>query len=898
MKSRTRKLAWLLSATMVITSVNPGMMAMASEETDVIEQMVEETTDPVVEEEAVPVEEYLEEAEVSEDEEIEEEITIAEPEEEQILMAGEQLGEEIAVYADGTQAELSEVEKMESVIKGTWDKTGTVTIQTDENEETSWYKFVVPEDGKYKVLQGNPEIYKLYKESEGDAEELIPAGDNDCIKAKKGEIYYFGFSGCNDDGQYTWETELKKMTEIANISNVQIFRTELVAEKEDLGIEGTKITLQYEDNTAETLEFEDTNWVEDSNGNYVKACFSKDGEDIDEDNDPETGEYDLYFTIDGQKYTSDDWKITYTDIEHATFVDEKQLKVGENKNISSSKYWSMYDWYTFKPEQTGRYYFSGADDADLYVWQKIDGTLMKIAYSSNVFKAEKGITYYVAIQGAFNEYYEDKAEDIYEQDVTLVFSENVTGIKIQPTKTEFYERVYEPHVVGTAEVTYASGEPGTIELKNEYRTDWVDDEQIDYVTDQYNNRYWVRLQKKDTGEWFLAHSRLEAGTYIVHMQLTDDTSIDAEPYEITIKNWPTPVTDPTIPVTAMGLGKNYNVEVNEKNNSAWFKYTPQADMTVRYQARSTETDSEYDTVGEIYDESGIRVSEGDDTDDSMNFMVEYKLGAGRTYYFKARLYEIFETGKFLVSLNIVDHSHAYTEERKEATCTAAGYTQQKCNVCGEVKAGSYAVIPAKGHSFGNYQITTQPTVLAEGVQTRTCTVCGYTENAAAGKLAANVTLSSSTLPLQVKQSVSLAKLIIAMTTGDRLVSCTTSNKKIATVNNAGKVTGKKAGKAKITMNFASGLSKTVTVKVQKAKVATSKITNVPGKITLKVKKTYKLSPVIAPITTKDKASYKSANKKVATVAKNGKITAKKAGKTTITVKVGKKTKKVKVTITK
>ena len=56
--------------------------------------------------------------------------------------------------------------------------------------------------------------------------------------------------------------------------------------------------------------------------------------------------------------------------------------------------------------------------------------------------------------------------------------------------------------------------------------------------------------------------------------------------------------------------------------------------------------------------------------------------------------------------------------------------------------------------------------------------------------------------------------------------------------------------------------------------------------------------MIAPITTKDKASYKTVNKKIAAVAKNGKITAKKAGKTTITVKVGKKTKKVKVTVTK
>ena len=62
------------------------------------------------------------------------------------------------------------------------------------------------------------------------------------------------------------------------------------------------------------------------------------------------------------------------------------------------------------------------------------------------------------------------------------------------------------------------------------------------------------------------------------------------------------------------------------------------------------------------------------------------------------------------------------------------------------------------------------------------------------------------------------------------------------------------------------------------------------------KKTYKLTPVITPITTKDKATYKTANKKIATVSGKGTITAKKAGKTTITIKVGKKTKKVKVTV--
>ena len=112
------------------------------------------------------------------------------------------------------------------------------------------------------------------------------------------------------------------------------------------------------------------------------------------------------------------------------------------------------------------------------------------------------------------------------------------------------------------------------------------------------------------------------------------------------------------------------------------------------------------------------------------------------------------------------------------------------------------------------------------------------------------------------------------------------------------MTAKKAGKAKITLNFASGISKSVTIKVQKAKVTSSKIKGVPGSITLKVKKSYRLSPVIVPITTKDKITYKTVNKKIATVSSKGVITAKKAGKTTITVKAGKKIKKVTVTVKK
>ena len=80
--------------------------------------------------------------------------------------------------------------------------------------------------------------------------------------------------------------------------------------------------------------------------------------------------------------------------------------------------------------------------------------------------------------------------------------------------------------------------------------------------------------------------------------------------------------------------------------------------------------------------------------------------------------------------------------------------------------------------------------------------------------------------------------------------------------------------------------------VQKGSVAAWSLTGVPEKVTLKLKpqkkKAYQLKPVVTPVTCKTKVTYSSSNKKVATVSKTGKITAKKAGKVVITVKVGKK----------
>ena len=59
-----------------------------------------------------------------------------------------------------------------------------------------------------------------------------------------------------------------------------------------------------------------------------------------------------------------------------------------------------------------------------------------------------------------------------------------------------------------------------------------------------------------------------------------------------------------------------------------------------------------------------------------------------------------------------------------------------------------------------------------------------------------------------------------------------------------------------------------------------------------------LYPVISPITTTDKVTYTSSNKKVATVSGKGLITAKKSGTAKITVKSGKKKYTVTVKVAK
>lgn len=70
------------------------------------------------------------------------------------------------------------------------------------------------------------------------------------------------------------------------------------------------------------------------------------------------------------------------------------------------------------------------------------------------------------------------------------------------------------------------------------------------------------------------------------------------------------------------------------------------------------------------------------------------------------------------------HLHAYKITRIAPTCTSEGKILYECS-CGDKKQ---EVVPAKGHSWSEWSITSEPTFTELGKKERSCTVCGVTES--------------------------------------------------------------------------------------------------------------------------------------------------------------------------
>ena len=181
--------------------------------------------------------------------------------------------------------------------------------------------------------------------------------------------------------------------------------------------------------------------------------------------------------------------------------------------------------------------------------------------------------------------------------------------------------------------------------------------------------------------------------------------------------------------------------------------------------------------------------------------------------------------------------------------------------------------------------TPQPTVAA--TPQPTATVTPQPTVAATPAPAVQPTFS---LPLRVKQSYKVS---------GKIKKVSTTNAKVVSVSKKGKITAKKVGKAKVTITYANGSTQIYSVKVQRGIVKTTGISLNKRSITLAKKgKRFQLKVKLSPVTSQQKITYKSSNPDVVSVSAKGKLTARKKGTATITVKSGKKKMTCKVKVKK
>lgn len=254
---------------------------------------------------------------------------------------------------------------------------------------------------------------------------------------------------------------------------------------------------------------------------------------------------------------------------------------------------------------------------------------------------------------------------------------------------------------------------------------------------------------------------------------------------------------------------------------------------------------------------------------------------------------------------VADHTHSWEAGKvtKEATCTEKGKRLDTCK-CG---ATNEVEVSAKGHTKVK-DAAVAATVFATGkTEGSHCSVCGTVlkKPNTVAKLTPTISLTAASLKMKTKQSTTAFR-VTGLAKGDYVKKVTAKNTtivKVADVKKDGRfklTAGKKKGSTTVTVLLASGKSTSFKVSVQTKAVKTSKITTTTKKLTMKIGETYtKLASkvVVAPVTSKEKITYSSSDKKVAIVNSKGVIEAKGIGTTKITIKSGKEKAVVDVTVT-
>ena len=213
----------------------------------------------------------------------------------------------------------------------------------------------------------------------------------------------------------------------------------------------------------------------------------------------------------------------------------------------------------------------------------------------------------------------------------------------------------------------------------------------------------------------------------------------------------------------------------------------------------------------------------------------------------------------------------------------------------------------EAHTFGNWVVTKQASIGAEGEKERTCTVCGYTEKETIPSIyipsypVTGIKVSQDTLMLTKKdETAQLSAEVVPSYADNTRVTWKSSDESVVTVDEKGKVTAVGNGTATITVTSVSGnYTATVAVTV-KIPVEIEKISIEAEKETLtKLGESTELKVKIEPENADaQKLIWKSENEMIAAVDENGKVTAIGNGTAIITVTTedGKNTASITITV--
>ena len=180
----------------------------------------------------------------------------------------------------------------------------------------------------------------------------------------------------------------------------------------------------------------------------------------------------------------------------------------------------------------------------------------------------------------------------------------------------------------------------------------------------------------------------------------------------------------------------------------------------------------------------------------------------------ATLLSFFQTEVY--AEDICNHNWSSWEVYDEPTCEEPGSQERYCLDCGFYE---YAEIPiTEQHEWDEWYTIKTATVLKTGIKERECLICDKTQTKIIPKLKPYIKLSKKTLKIKTTKTYALK---IKYAQGDSIKSCSSSNKKVATVSKNGNIKALHNGTTKITVTLKSGKKSTCTVKVSITKKTTT-----------------------------------------------------------------------------